>query len=150
MKNNGITVRDLETQCEVLQNNLLMIMFNDRHDNDLLDKICDAVVQSFAPLIAKIKKHTLIQPENNVYVEFGSNKGDLFDITKVEIDKILGFTPNNEGDSDKVTYQWGFTFNGNPCIIYDWKDSYMDNKWKWEGDKSTMIEIFGEHRIICY
>lgn len=38
-----------------------------------------------------------------------------------DISKRLGFKSNCEDDPEKVKYSWGFTVNGKPCGIWDYK-----------------------------
>lgn len=48
--------------------------------------------------------------------------GDLpSSITKKQIITVLGFAPNCEDDPDKVKNSWGFTVNGFPCGIWDYR-----------------------------
>lgn len=38
-----------------------------------------------------------------------------------QISERLGFTPNTEDDSGKVTHCWSFAVNGSKCAIWDYK-----------------------------
>lgn len=49
---------------------------------------------------------------------------DLTDsLTQKQISSRLGFLPNCQDDTSKVRYSWGFTVNGSPCGIWDYKGS---------------------------
>ena len=49
--------------------------------------------------------------------------GTLDDINVKAISEVLGFKPNVQDDPDKVKYSWGFTYEGIPCSIWDYKGS---------------------------
>lgn len=63
---------------------------------------------------------------------------DLTGYTKDEIEKILGFPPNINDDPFKVTSSWGFTLDGIPCGIWDYKGF----EWSAFGPEELIREIF--------
>lgn len=62
--------------------------------------------------------------------EPGAHKhGTLSNVSYDEIVKVLGFEPNVDDDPYKVKYSWGFTIDGEPAGIWDWKGSHVFNSW---------------------
>lgn len=74
----------------------------------------------------------------------GSHRtGLLYNMTRDMIIEKLGFEPNVVDDPDKVKDSWGFTVDGKPFGIWDWKGSQLIGHYSFYGDKQTMTEIFG-------
>jgi hypothetical protein len=82
------------------------------------------------------KKFT-IKPTNEAgsYRETG-----LEGVTYKEICEVLGFKPNVKDDPNKVKYSWGFTINGEPAGIWDYKGSHKYNSWS--VFNPTVLELF--------
>lgn len=55
-----------------------------------------------------------------------------------EITEILGFAPNIADDPYKVTNSWGFTADGQPCGIWDYKGS----RWSVYGPQEVFDRLF--------
>jgi hypothetical protein len=53
----------------------------------------------------------------------------LKDVSYERICEVLGFKPNVRDDPDKVKYSWGFTIDGEPAGIWDYKGSHKFNSW---------------------
>ncbi len=69
--------------------------------------------------------------------------GSLFGVSKTEINKALGFTPNVKDDESKVTASWGFTFDGQHCGIWDYKGSGRDGEYSTFGPHAVFTKLFG-------
>lgn len=74
----------------------------------------------------------------------GHRTGTLTNITKKDIDRVLGFTPNVEDDPDKVKYSWGFTVDGQEYGIWDYKGSWRDKEFSTYGPNNVFALLFGE------
>ena len=74
--------------------------------------------------------------------------GDLQNLKKTEIDKILGFKPNGAFDDSKSRWCWDFKANGKECSIYDWKGSSRYGQWSFRGPADIFQQIFGTERVI--
>jgi hypothetical protein len=75
----------------------------------------------------------------------GSHKtGTLYGVTVHDINLKLGFRSNIQDDPDKVKYSWGFTVDGEPFGIWDYK-SYSNSPTEFStyGDKAVLAELFG-------
>jgi len=70
-------------------------------------------------------------------------QGQLNDVTKDQINKILGFIPNSTGDEDKVTAEWLFTVNGKECSIWDYKGSAEYDTFSFCGPREIGEALFG-------
>ena len=70
-------------------------------------------------------KHSIV-PSNEAGVCL---QATLSDVTKEQIVKVLGFEPNIQDDPYKVENSWGFTIDGEPAGIWDWKGSHLFNSW---------------------
>lgn len=72
-----------------------------------------------------------------------SRTGTLSDELSIEdITRILGFEPNMQpSDDQKVTIEWGFTIDGAPCGIWDYKGS----RWSTFGPSDKLSTIFGNY-----
>jgi hypothetical protein len=55
-----------------------------------------------------------------------------------EITQVLGFGPNVQDDPVKVKHSWGFTADGQPCGIWD----YKGGRWSTFGPKEIFDELF--------
>lgn len=60
-------------------------------------------------------------------------------LTVNDIKKVLGFKANVVDDPDKVRYSWGFTVDGQPCGIWDYKGS----RWSVYDPKNLLPKLFG-------
>lgn len=58
-------------------------------------------------------------------------------ITPKEIERVLGFPPNIQDDSFKVTHSWGFLLDGQPCGIWD----YCGQRWSTFGDVQQLFDL---------
>jgi hypothetical protein len=58
--------------------------------------------------------------------------------TVAEINRILGFKPNIQDDPQKVKYSWGFTADGQPCGIWD----YRGGRWSVFGPQEVFDKLF--------
>lgn len=63
--------------------------------------------------------------------------------TVKEINKILGFKPNIQDDPTRVKYSWGFTVDGQPCGIWD----YRGSRWSVFGPKEVFDRLFPSKQI---
>jgi hypothetical protein len=72
--------------------------------------------------------------------EAGSHRTGSIDsgYTVAEINRILGFKPNIQDDPQKVKYSWGFTANGQPCGIWD----YRGGRWSVFGPQEVFDKLF--------
>ena len=77
-----------------------------------------------------------IFPDSQVksYLQFRL-KGD---VSKEQIERVLGFKPNIKDDPSKVSCSWGFTVDGKVCAIWDWKFS----RWSCRGPREIFEELF--------
>jgi hypothetical protein len=55
-----------------------------------------------------------------------------------EITRVLGFGPNVQDDPGKVKYSWGFTADGTPCGIWD----YRGGRWSVFGPPEVFAALF--------
>lgn len=77
---------------------------------------------------------------------FGTHRnGGLTDISKPQIDKILGFKANVIDDPDKVKYSWAFTVDGVKCAIWDYKGSYREKFYSTFGPADVLKKVFGDY-----
>lgn len=58
--------------------------------------------------------------------------------TVPQINRILGFKPNIQDDPVKVKYSWGFTVDGVPCGIWD----YRGSRWSVFGPQEVFDSLF--------
>ena len=72
--------------------------------------------------------------------------GTLNNIMRSKIIEILGFEPNIEDDPYKVENSWGFTVDGEPCAIWDYRGSHHSNSWSTFGPSDVFVKLFGK----CY
>lgn len=73
--------------------------------------------------------------------------GSLVNITKADIEHILGFAPNVLDDPSKVQHSWGFTVDGVRCGIWDWKGSWRRREWSTWGPSEVLSQLFGSQHI---
>ncbi len=86
-------------------------------------------------------------PQNRVYPidKSGAHRtGTLTNITKADIEAVLGFAPNIKDDPYKVKYSWGFTVDGKECGIWDYKGSYRFREYSTYGPDEVFVELFGD------
>lgn len=82
-----------------------------------------------------------------------SKTGELVNMTQEQIEAKMGFAPNVEGDSAKVTASWGFMLNPEPgkkvpiCGIWDYKGSGRFGVWSTYGPREVFVAIFGEKNV---
>lgn len=69
--------------------------------------------------------------------------GTLRGITVGEIQEVLGFAPNCEDDPSKVVNSWGFTVDGRPCAIWDYKGSHRIGEFSTFGPADVFDKLFG-------
>jgi hypothetical protein len=63
-------------------------------------------------------------------------------ITEEMITQRLGIDPVNEGSSDgKVTVEWRFLADGEPCGIWDYKGA----RWSTFGPHEVFAQLFSNH-----
>lgn len=74
-------------------------------------------------------------------------QGTLINLKKSDIDRILGFTNNDDGDGYKVKYTWDFSADGVECSIWDWKGSDRLGQWSFYGPREVFCKIFGNEHI---
>lgn len=74
------------------------------------------------------------------YDEAGAHRTGNIDsgYTVKEINKILGFKPNIQDDPTRVKYSWGFTVDGQPCGIWD----YRGSRWSVFGPQEVFDRLF--------
>lgn len=71
----------------------------------------------------------------------------LKELTAQGVSDLLGFTPNVEDDPDKVKYSWGFTVDGVPCGVWDFKGSSAEGCWSAYGTTEALSRVFGGHLV---
>jgi len=82
-----------------------------------------------------------------------SKTGELVNLTKQQIEGVLGFAPNVEDDPHKVTASWGFMLNPEPgknvpkCGIWDYRGSGQLGVWSTYGPRAVFVAIFGEKYV---
>lgn len=84
------------------------------------------------------------------YDKSGSHKtGTISGLTKKQIQKILGFKPNLQGDADKIKYEWGFYVDSSNCnfSIWDYKGSHKYNQFSTYGPHEIFLELFGANYV---
>lgn len=64
----------------------------------------------------------------------------LENVSYERIVEVLGFKPNIDDDPDKVENSWGFTIDGEPAGIWDYKGSHRFNSWSVYNPK--VLELF--------
>lgn len=100
-------------------------------------------------MTVSLTKKPVIKPTKYV----GSYKtGTLWRTSKDEITDALGFEPNIDDDPDKVENSWGFTVNGKPCAIWDWKGSHLGHRpyWSVYDPEHVLHEVFGDRIVEGY
>jgi hypothetical protein len=74
--------------------------------------------------------------------------GGLKGLTKEQITEVLGFPPNAPGDPDKVVDCWAFNVGGKEvCGIWDYKGSYMFNRWSFYDPAGMLPALFDRANI---
>jgi hypothetical protein len=71
-----------------------------------------------------------------------SRTGYLMNITKKEIEKIIGFEPNVKDDPIKVKYSWGFEIDSKQFGIWDYCGSSDYNEFSTYGDHDVLYKLF--------
>jgi len=80
--------------------------------------------------------------------EPGSYKqGSLINLSVSEISVALGFNPNIDDDTDKVTASWGFLADITPCGIWDYYGSGAVGRFSYFGPREVFVSLFGESRV---
>lgn len=71
-------------------------------------------------------------------------QGTLIGLTKADIVKALGFSPNVDDDPDKVENSWGFTVDGDICAVWDYYGSHHSREWSTFGPTDALKKVFGD------
>ena len=71
--------------------------------------------------------------------------GRIVGLSKVQIDRILGFKPNVADDPYKVKYSWAFNVQGSDCAIWDYKGSHKIKEYSAYGPADKLRAVFGEN-----
>jgi len=75
-------------------------------------------------------------------------QGTLVGLKKADIDRVLGFKHNNNGDGGyKVKYTWDFSANGAECSIWDWKGGDKFGEWSFYGPREVFCTLFGDEHV---
>lgn len=100
-------------------------------------------------MTVSLTKKPIIKKDENVT---SHKTGTLWQTSKEEIIQALGFEPNVMDDPFKVENSWGFTVNGNPCGIWDWKGSHLGHRpyWSVYDPKGVLSEVFGDRIVEGY
>lgn len=72
--------------------------------------------------------------------------GELNDLSKDEITKVLGIPPEEyggDGCDGKVLHEWTFTADGEECAIWDWKGSSQGRQHSTYGPARIFAVLFG-------
>ena len=73
--------------------------------------------------------------------------GTLYDLTLAQIQKALGFEPEDESTDGKV--RWFFAFDVEDgeedhfCAIWDWKGSADSDEWSYFGPRHIIDKVLG-------
>lgn len=135
---------------DAIYNNITAYKLGDRVHVDGRGKTEDEIVRIVTTLyqtlalskpVSQIAEAKRIKPKRNI----ASHKtGSLSDkLSFNDIVATLGFKPNCDDDGYKVKYSWGFTIDGEPCAIWDYKDA----RWSTFGPREKFVEIFGEEFV---
>jgi hypothetical protein len=86
-----------------------------------------------------------IKPLAKAYGSFKT--GTLVDLSKVEIEFMLGFKPNTKDDPTKVDMCWTFEVEGRPHSIWSYKNSFLIGTWSVHGTDQLFELVFGDHYV---
>jgi hypothetical protein len=73
--------------------------------------------------------------------------GGLRNLRPGGIVRVLGFAPNVEDDTEKVSHSWGFTVDGERCGIWSYKGSERAERWSTYGPRNHFEALFGAEHV---